>query len=464
MVNFVNWRASQPHVMPVGVAVIGCSSLALAFLAMARNLTWLRVLAISDPDIESTRQRVCARFGWDAERLQAESVLAALATDSIFLTANAADAISQTGIEIVLEATGDVSAAVHTALTAYWAKRSIIMATQSADVLLGPMLSRWARKASVIYSLDFGSAAVQVSEMFERVRLCGLSVICAGRTDVSCLQWRHSTREEAAQLLGFGDAMVEYHTPNAYHYTAIVDGTSLAHDMASMANVCGLDVHEDGLAFPNCPVDELPLWLEQNRRLPNEGQNGFVEAVSRAADPGSGFGIHGDTCFVVVHSLDSVTAGGLAELSTRPIGQQLFSTYYRTVSLPGALVPLSIASIAWRKEPTAQPTQFRADVSAVAKRDLVKGEGLGGIGSDDVYGTLCSARQSLEENRLPIGVSSLVRMRFPVPQDQPIRWSDVEFDHADPVISMRLTMEDAYRRVLVDGEQWLDYTVLDRSD
>ena len=94
-----------------------------------------------------------------------------------------------------------------------------------------------------------------------------------------------------------------------------------------------------------------------------------------------------------------------------------------------------MASVGLRHEPTGAATEFRADVAAVTKRALKKGEILDGEGGYTVAGGLRPASISVSEGYVPLGLAHNVTLIKDVPADHPVKWSDVKSD----------TTTDAYR-------------------
>ena len=75
---------------------------------------------------------------------------------------------------------------------------------------------------------------------------------------------------------------------------------------------------------------------------------------------------------------------------------------YKPFHLIGLELSISILSAALRGEPTGTTREWRADVVAVAKRDLAAGETLDGEGGYTVWGRVTTAAASRAANALPI--------------------------------------------------------------
>ena len=120
-----------------------------------------------------------------------------------------------------------------------------------------------------------------------------------------------------------------------------------------------------------------------------------------------------------------------------------YASMYKPYHLIGLELGVSVASVGCRGEPTGSPTGWRADVAAVAKRDLAAGETLDGEGGFTVWGKCIPASQSLAQGALPLGLAHGCRMRAPVSQGATLRWSDVDFEGAglEEGLALRREME-----------------------
>ena len=143
--------------------------------------------------------------------------------------------------------------------------------------------------------------------------------------------------------------------------------------------------------------------------------------------------------YVVFAARSDYTARCFAEYGvvTSPCGR--YAALYRPYHLIGLELGVSVASACLRGEPTGEPTGWRGDVAAAAKRDLAAGELLDGEGGHCVYGRLVPAARAHGDGLLPIGLATRVRLRRPVAADALLTLADVELDPAP--VAMRLRAE-----------------------
>jgi predicted homoserine dehydrogenase-like protein len=121
-----------------------------------------------------------------------------------------------------------------------------------------------------------------------------------------------------------------------------------------------------------------------------------------------------------------------------------YAALYRPIHMIGLELGVSVASVALRNEPTGAPTGFRSDVVATAKRPLKKDEVLDGEGGFCVWGKQTPAMHSLMEGYLPLGLAANIRLKRDVAAGERLKWTDVEYDPADPAVQLRREMEAAF--------------------
>jgi predicted homoserine dehydrogenase-like protein len=123
-----------------------------------------------------------------------------------------------------------------------------------------------------------------------------------------------------------------------------------------------------------------------------------------------------------------------------------YAALYRPIHMIGLELGISVASVALRREPTGQPSGFRSDVAATAKRDLRAGEILDGEGGFCVWGKQTPAQVSLDQGYFPLGLAQNVRLKRDIKEGECLKWSDVASDPTDHAVRVRREMEAAFAR------------------
>ena len=123
-----------------------------------------------------------------------------------------------------------------------------------------------------------------------------------------------------------------------------------------------------------------------------------------------------------------------------------YTSLYKRWHLIGLELPISVASIGLRGEPTGVAKTFNGDVAAMAKRDLAAGEILDGEGGYTVSGTLRPGKASLQAGYLPLGLAHDIKLKNPVADGTLMTFDDVEVDEGTAAFKLRKWMEERVAR------------------
>src|ERR1700687_2261586 len=252
---------------PVHVALIGAGKFGSMFLSQVPHTPGLEVPVIVDLDPQRARE-ACRTVGWDDARIAATT-----------FTADAAKATSG-DIEVIVEATGNPAVGIKHARAAIAAGKHIVMVNVEADVLAGPLLAEEARKAGVVYLLAYGDQPALTAEMVDWARATGFRVGAAGKGTKYLPAYHDVTPADVWSHYGLTADEARAAGMNSQMFNSFLDGTKSAIEMAAIANATGLDVPENGLAFPPCGVDALPHVLRPRAHGGVLEKSGVVEVVS----------------------------------------------------------------------------------------------------------------------------------------------------------------------------------------
>jgi predicted homoserine dehydrogenase-like protein len=292
--------------------------------------------------------------------------------------------------------------------------------------------------------MAYGDQPALIAELVDWARACALPVVAAGKGTRYLPQFHRSTPATVWAHYGLSPERAAAGGMNPKMFNSFLDGTKSAIEMAAVANACALAVPRDGLAFPPCGVDDLPLVLRPRAEGGQLEAAGMVEVVSSLERDGRP--VHRDLrwgVYVVFAAPGDYVARCFSEygLVTSPCGR--YAALHRPYHLIGLELAISVASACLRHEATGAPTGWRGDVAATAKRDLAAGEILDGEGGECVYGRLVPAKRAFSERLLPIGLAHRVRLRRAVPQDALLTQADVELDPGHPAMALRAELRPA---------------------
>ena len=413
---------------PVRVGLIGAGKFGSMFLAQVPHSP-VAVSAIAD--LAPARARLaCATVGWTEERIAAT----AFTDDGLAL-------IARDDVDVVVEATGHPAAGIAHARAAIAAGKHVVMVNVEADVLAGPLLASEARAAGVVYSLAYGDQPALTAELVDWARATGFRVVAAGKGTKYLPEYHDVTPDGVWSHYGLSPEAARDAGMNPQMFNSFLDGTKSAIEMAAIANACGLDVPDSGLAFPPCGVDDLPHVLRPRENGGILERAGMVEVVSCLERDGRPvfrdlrWGV-----YVVLEAPNDYAAVCFAQYGLKTDSTGRYAAMYKPYHLIGLELNISILSAALRGEPTGQPAAFRGDVVAVAKRDLSQGDVLDGEGGYTVWGKLLPAAASLAAGGLPIGLAHRVTLRRPVRHGRIVTWDDVVAP-TGPAVEARRAME-----------------------
>lgn len=370
-----------------------------------------------------------------------------LKSDKTVITTDSAQLIAQPGIDIILEVTGNPAAGVRHALLCCEHKKHIVMINVEADVLAGPLLTRKAKEAGIIYSMAYGDQPALIAEMVDWARTAGFDVVCAGKGTKHLPEYHYSTPDTVWSHYGFTQEQLASGDFNKQMFNSFLDGTKSALEMAAVANGCNLSPPSTGLEFPPCGTHDLPQVLKPASEGGMLEKSGTVEVVSCLETDGRA--VFNDLrwgVYVVIEAPGPYQKECFAQYGLKTDKSGRYAAQYKPYHLIGLELGISVATIMCRGEPTGQCQTFAADTVATAKRDLKVGETLDGEGGFMVYGRLMPAEHSLAIEGLPIGLAHGLKLKGDVKKDQGLSWQNVEWSLKTQVVAVRREMEEIYRK------------------
>lgn len=432
-------RAEEKN--PIRVGVIGAGKFGSMFFAQALRLPGIHIVGIVDLSPDSAKSNL-SNVGWPEEKYSAADLDVAAINGTTHVSDDWQALARHSKIEIMIECTGNPVAAVEHCLKAFEQGKHVINVTVEADAFCGPGLSVKAREAGVIYSMAYGDQPALACDLVDWARTCGFPVVAAGRGHKWLSHYRCATPDTVWDHWGLTAEQATRGRLNPKMFTAFLDGSKPAIESAAIANATGLDAPTNGLAFPPGSVDDIPTLMRPKSEGGQLERKGMVEVVSCLTHDGEQIphdirkGVwvcfEGDTEYL---------RNCFEEYKVVTDRSGRYMSLYKRWHLIGLELAVSVASVGLRKEATGAATSFRADVAAIAKRDLSVGEVLDGEGGYMVSGGLRPAAISVAEGYLPLGLSHNVRLKNPVPDGQPVTWEDVVVDEGTDAYKLRREIE-----------------------
>jgi predicted homoserine dehydrogenase-like protein len=420
---------------PVHAGLIGAGKFGSMFLAQVPSIRGLEVAVIADLDPERAKT-ACRNVGWDAARIARTRFVG-----------DGREACTDERVEVVIEATGSPAAGIAHALTAFEARKHIVMVNVEADTLAGAHLAGKARAAGVVYSMAYGDQPALIAEMVDWARSAGFEVAAAGKGTKYLPAYHTVTPDGVWEHYGLTAAEAKAAGMNSQMFNSFLDGTKSAIEMAALANACALDVPQDGLLFPPCGVDDLARVLRPKTLGGVLEGDGMVDVVSSLERDGSPvprdlrWGV-----YVVLKAQNEYAAACFKQYGLPTDSTGRYAAMYKPFHLIGLELSISVLNAALRGEPTGACRAWRGDAVAVAKRALKAGEMLDGEGGYTVYAKLVPAAKSLARNALPIGLAHHVKVLRDVAAGEIVTANDVALDDTMQAVRIRREMENAARQ------------------
>lgn len=426
---------------PLRVGVIGAGKFASMYLAQVPKTPGIHVVGIADLSPDNARNNL-GRVGWQPDRYNAASLESALASGATFVGDDWRALVSHPQVDIIIEATGHPLAAVEHVLGAFDHGKHVVMVTVEADAFCGPLLARKASEAGVVYSLAYGDQPALICDLVDWARTSGFNVVAAGRGHKWLPHFAQSTPETVWGHYGLTPEQARKGGLNPKMFNSFLDGSKPAIESTAVCNATGLTPDPAGLAYPPASIDEIANVMRPRSEGGKLHHKGQVEVVSsleldgKPIDYDIRFGV-----FVVFEGDSEYIRRCFSEYGVRTDDTGRYACMYKRWHLIGLEVGVSVASVGIRHEPTGVATGYRADVVAVAKRDLAAGEMLDGEGGYTVVGRLMPAADSMHQGALPLGLAHHVSMRHPRAMGEVVRWSDVNVDETLAAVRLRREME-----------------------
>ena len=314
-----------------------------------------------------------------------------------------AKALAELPVDIVFEATGVPWVGAEVADACIDASKHILMLNVETDVTIGKYLANKANKNGVIYSVANGDEPVACKELYDFSVDLGFEIVCVGKG-------KNNPLDQTANP----DTCLEKATKkkmNPKMLASFEDGSKTMIEMAALANAIGLPPDRVGMNGPVSEVKDLNKTL-----IPSE-DGGVLSGIGRvdyAFGPAPGV-------FSIVKS-DNQTV--IDEMEYLSMGSGPYYTFYRPYHLASIEAPRSVGMAIINKEPGLQPTTWIAEVIGHAKKDLVKGDKIDGIGGYASYGVTYPVEQTKEF--VPLGLLEGAEVLEDIKAGDPISKSAVQ--------------------------------------
>jgi predicted homoserine dehydrogenase-like protein len=397
-------REAKGKPIRVGMVGAGATGRAIA-MQLGTPVPGMRLMAIANRT-PAHAERAFREGGIEEWRYAstATEAEAAISRRIPVLTDNPSVLTACGALDIIVEVTGSVEPALHVTLDAFNHGKHVVLVNAELDSLLGPVLKMKADRAGVVVTNTDGDEPGVAMTLLRYLRSLGLRPVAAGNIKGMVDHYRTPETQK-----GFA----EKYDQDPRKVTSFADATKLSMETTVLANATGFHVGRRGMYGPACGnVREMAQLLPADQML----STGLVD-YSLGAVPHTG-------AWVIVHEEAPLKR---AQLTYYRLGDGPFFCFYTPFHLPYLQIVSTIARAVIHRDPTVAAIGGPVcEVVTVAKRDLLAGERLDGVGGFCTYGLIDNTVAARALTALPISLSEGCVLRRDISKDSVISFHDVD--------------------------------------
>lgn len=394
---------------PIRVGMVGAGFMASGTaLEIIKYRQGIVLVGIANRNLEKAEKAFVQAGITDVKTVSSlEEVELAIRENQSFITQDALLLCQSPNIDVILEMTGHVEFGANIAMEAIKNKKHFVSFNAELFGTLGSILKHYADEQNVVFTLADGDQPVVEMNLYRFVKGLGVKPVMCGNIKGLHDPYRNPTTQEGfAKKWGQNTEMV----------TSFADGSKISFEQAVVANATGMGVGKRGMYGPTymgAHISEAVNWFPTDQLL--EG-NGIVDYVVGAI-PGPGI--------YVLGTIDDPVQKHY--LNLYKLGEGPLYCFYTPFHLCHFEVPNTIARAVLFNDTALAPLgKPFVDVITTAKRDLVEGEVLDGIGGYATYGLCENYDTARNEDLLPLGLAEGCTLKRNIQKDEVITFNDVE--------------------------------------
>lgn len=386
---------------PIEIILVGLGFMGFGFLSAHRNNSALKVgLIISRRPGESVT--FLEHHGYSAEVVDSVADIHKNVKRNWYSVSDNLDLIAEYDTQVVFEVTGTVDYATEIALKTLDAGKHLVTMNPELQATVGTELKRLFNQKKLLISDVIGDQPGSLARLMSTARLQGFRPVLAGNmkryldihaTQAKMQPWADDKGLAVRQTVSF------------------TDGTKQSIEMTLVSNYFDMTILEAGMKGPRVDRFDQVLNSFDWNSIPSQGVVDYMIGLNLF--PG---------VFVVAEHSDPHQQKYLRYLNMGNGPRYVLFDSYHLCHLE--VIETIIGMVHFSKETINNSLTPQTGTISVAKFDLQKGIVLDGIGGDTVYGSIRKIATMREY--LPVGVSQGAVLKHDVPQDVPIRLSDVE--------------------------------------
>ena len=320
------------------------------------------------------------------------------------------DIARSSAIHVVIEASSGISSAIDHCIATLEAHKHLVLMNAEIDLTYGPLLGRIARDNKVVSTSCGGDQYGVIKNLLDEIEGWGFELVMAG--NIKGFLDRYANPES---IIPEADKRnLDYRMCTSY-----TDGSKLNIEMAIVANAYGMVPPSVGMTGPRLDhvagvfdvFDFASLWRQKTP---------LVDYVL-GAEPGGGV-------FAIGHCGHTYQR---EMLSYYKMGAGPFYLFYRPYHLCHIEAMDAVLRAAQKGEAFMEPVKgLITNVYAYAKKDLMPGDQLDGLGGFCLYGLIETVTSDARVPGIPICLADDISVRSPIRKDSKILLTDLDINFA----------------------------------
>lgn len=412
---------------PIKVGVAGAGEFSIELISQVSRITNMEISVVTDIDVQQgiIAFKLAGYSHDDIIVAETFSQAAAALEKGKRVVCQDAMLMNKLPIDVVCDITGNPIFGAQFAYSAIENRKHVIVVNIESDVVVGSILRRMADKAGVVYTEGDGDQPSLIKGLYDYATILGLEVTAAGK-------WTSTPADPDQPCNG-------KRSDRGY-----ADGSKNQVEMCCVANMTGLLPDIRGLHLPARGLQDILSTLCPTHEGGILSQDGVIEAINcvdhstgKVVEPLLGGGI-----FIVVKTDNPYAKHAIRYKGFVHNNDYSRALLYRPYHFVGIETPISIMKAVLYGEATGAVRETPvADVVAVAKKDLLPGEMLDGIGGLAVRGVV--DKVSNTTGMLPLGLAENVTVKDFVPRGTILAYDMLTSEGTDFIWKLR-KIQDTY--------------------
>jgi len=401
----------------VSVALVGAGQMGHGFGCQVDRIPGMRLALVVDIDparIQSLFGDIGVRdvlISTDPKELSA-AILAGKPAGT-----TTTEFIAELPFDVVVEATGIPDVGAHVAYSCLLAKKDVAVLNVEMDVTIGPLLHKTAQLGGAVYTVCHGDEPIEAKVLVDYARDLQFEIIAAGKgknNPFEPLSTPDTVRDRAVSK-----------QMNPKMLCSFTDGSKTMIEMVALANATGLELSKRGMYGPVATVKTLQDVFALQADGGILDRPGVVDYCTGDVAPG---------VFVIIRT-DAPYIN--QEMTYLGMGTGPYYALYRPFHLASIEAPLSIARAVLDRESSLFAPHLQAEVVSMAKKDLIPGEKIDGIGGYTIRGYADNARDAQRDNLVPIGLMQNAIVTKEIKVGELITYDHVQVDESSLIVQLR---------------------------